>query len=278
MPGDLVYLSLRKLYGCSAELGVKTEVALPDLSFERNLEGRLGLPPVEVSAGVTRAGGRTDPGWEERALHDHLERVIARLGELPSIEDNEAVREGGWFRFHRPLRFGVGHADANPAIKALVAVDAEQVPAGSSTPGLLMNGSVAHVRDPYATDRMRDAPGSRSGSGSDRLFIWLEELRLAWEEEPDAGLRTILDRTGPPAKDGVTAWEMYGAFAEWPEMAAHMAEPLMHESACEGIGQASFVAVTEEMTVVMGSPLYIRRRPLEDRGEAGRRFLGIRRR
>jgi len=263
-PGDLIYLSTRKLYGCAAQLGVETEVALPDLSFERGVEGRLSLPPVAVSAGATRAGGYTDPGWEEQVLHDHLARVVARLGELPSLEDAAAVREGGWFRFHRPLRFGVGHADANPSIKALVAVDSTQVPRGSPVPGLLMNGSIAHVRDPYATDELRAAPGCRSGSGSDRLFIWLEEMRLAWEEEPEASLRSIFARTGSPAKDGTTAWEMYGAFSESPDIAAHMAEPLMHEMTCEGVGQASFVATTEEITLVMGSPLYIRRRPPED--------------
>ncbi len=259
-PGELVYLSLRKLYGCAAELGVKTGADLPDLRFERSVGGRLGLPPVEVSAAATRSGSRTEPGWEERVLEDHLGRVVARLGELPDLEESEAVREGGWFRFHRPLSFGVGHADGNPSIKALIAVDARQVAPGSVVPGLLMNGSILHVRDPYATEELRSAPGSRSGSGSDRLFIWLEELRLAWEEEPDAGLRTILGHTGPPEKDGTTAWEMYGAFSESPEMRDHMAEPRMHEATCEGIGQASFVVATDELTLVLGSPLYIRRR------------------
>ena len=265
-PGDLVYLSPRKLYGCAAQLRIETAARRPDLDFEGSAEARLGLPPVaEVSARGSARGSRIDPGWEEHLLHRHLELVVEGLGALPSLEHSETVREGEWFRFHRDLKFGVGHADAEPSIRALIVVDGaeqEMRTAGAVVPGLLMNGSVAH-----ATEELRTAAGNRSGSGTDELFIWLEKMRLASEEEPETPSRSLRSANGAAPRSAETALEMYGAFARDGRMQSHMAEPLMRQAPCEGIGQASFVAVGEERVLVMGSPLYVRICPLEEREE-----------
>lgn len=265
--GDIVYLSDRKLYNSAAQQGIKTGAMRSDV----DIEGTAGVQPVlGISAQGTVRTGRSDPGKAERLTIRHLDAVIKRLGAIPNLEAGEAIREGEWFRFHRSLRFGVGHSDAGVQIKALVVTDQEQVPSGISVPGLLMNGSIAHVREPYATDGLRAAPGSRSGSGTERLFNWLDEIRRAQEDDLGANQREILESVGNAPRGGATALEMYGLFAKERWMAPYLTEPLMHGAPCEGVGQASFVAVGEEMTVVMGSPLYIKVRPFTaDRNGSG---------
>ncbi|HEY2716142.1 MAG TPA: SAVMC3_10250 family protein [Solirubrobacterales bacterium] len=274
-PGDLIYLSERKLYGCAAYLGIDTEVSAPARETEGGVAATLGIPEVGgVSASAGTKGSRIDPGWEEQVLERHLREVMKRIGRLPSLENAEAVEGEQWFRFHREVRFGVGYADDQPSIKALVVVDSEPVARGASVPALLLNGSVVHVRDPYATEELRAEPGNRSGSGSGRLFNWLEEMRQASEQDPHASPRLIRERAGPPADDADTALEMYGAFADRRLPPTVMAEPLMHGAVCEGVARASFVAVGEESTLVMGSPLYVRQCPLDSEPQSEPKLLG----
>jgi hypothetical protein len=215
----------------------------------------------------------SDPGKTERLTVRRLEKVVRRLGHLPNLEAGETVGEGGWFRFRRNLRFGVGHSDVGVQIKALIVVDRERIPVGLSVPGLMMNGSITHVRPPYATDELRTAPGSRSGSGTERLFNWLEEVRRLREEDPRADPQAVLAALGSPPRGTATALSMYRLFAEESWMASYLAEPLMHGAPCEGVGRASFVAVGEDATVVMGSPLYIRECPLPDGDDGSESFL-----
>ncbi len=274
-PGDLIYLSERKLYACASYLGVDTEVAAAERATEGGVTATIGVPEVGgVSARAGSQGSRVDPGWNERVLERHLRAVTKRLGRLPSIENAEMLQEGHWFRFHREVRFGVGYADSGPSVKALIVVDSEPKEEGDSVPALLLNGSVVHVRDPYATDELRAAPGGRSGSGTGRLFSWLEEMRRAWEQDPDASLRTIRERTGPPARSAETALEMYGAFADRRLVDTVVPELPMQGAVCEGVARASFVAVGEGLTLVMGSPLYVRQCPLETEPRPGRNLLG----
>ncbi|MGN6276459.1 MAG: hypothetical protein ACTHNP_11120 [Solirubrobacterales bacterium] len=266
VPGNLVYLSEAKLYGLAAHLEVRTDRIEPNLQFERTGGGRIGVPPMaDLSGKATVKGERVDPGAEERFLLQVLEKVLARLGEMPDLEKQEDILEGELFRFHRNLKFGVGHSDAGPPIKALVVVDAEPIPRDLTTSGLLMNGSIAYVRDPYATDELRETPGSRSGSGTERLFNWLDEARRAWEADPPANMRTILSRTAGPPRGSTDATDMYWLFADEGWLAGHLAEPLMHGAPCEGVARASFIAPGEESLVVMGSPLFIRVAPLQMR-------------
>lgn len=265
MQGDLVYLSERKLYTLAASSGVRTDRLEPKLAFEGTGGGRIGIPPVDLSAKASVKGERVDPGAEDRSLLELLEKVLARSSKVADLEKQEDILEGEFFRFHRKLKFGVGHSDAGPRIKALVAVDAEPVPLDLTTSGLLLNGSIAYVRDPYATDELRETPGSRSGSGTERLFNWLDEARRAWEADPPADMRAILARTAGNPRGTTTAIEMYRLFAQEDWLAGHLAEPLMHGAPCEGVACASFIAPGEETLVVMGSPLFIRVTPLSRR-------------
>lgn len=279
-PGDFVYRSERKLYAAAAQQGLKMGALRSDVDIEGMAGAQAGDPSVAgLEARGTVRATYSDPAKAERLTVRDLDGVVRELGKLPDLEAGETIREGEWFRFHRDLRFGVGHSDMGAQIKALVVADREPVPPGLSVPGLMMNGSIAHVQAPYATDALRTAPGSRSGSGTDRLFNWLDEVRRAQEDDPTADRRAILDRVGDAPRGTGIALAMYRLFCEERWVASHLAEPLMHGAPCEGVAQASFIAVGDEITVVMGSPLYIRVCPLsEGRERSGGRFAGIFRR
>lgn len=258
-PGDLVYASTGKLYAHGAQVGLRTRSLEPRVELSGEAGMQATLPPVAGAAakGAARAV-QVDPGKDERLLHRHLESMVGRLGHLADLEASDPVHEGQWFSFRRRLSFSVGHADAEPAVNALIVVDAERESQAPSVPGLLMNGSVAHVRAPYATEELRQAKGVRSGSGTDRLFIWLEEVRRQWEASPEADLRTIRERTRVGARSAEVAHDMYSLFCREDWLTNHFAEPVLIGAFCEGVARASFVAVGEERTVVMGSPLYAR--------------------
>jgi hypothetical protein len=278
LPGDLVYVSRRKLHNCAAHLGIKTGSLEPDLEVRGTVGAEVGIPSLgSISAEGTARGTRIDDGAEEQHLHALLRKVVSGLGEIPNLEESGFVREGQWFRFHRDLRFGVGHSDAMPQIKALVMVDRQPIGPEQVKPALLMNGSIAHVRDPYATAEIRTTPGSRSGSGTDRLFNWLEEFRQAAEGDAEGDAAAIRGRTARAPRSIETALSMYRLFAEERWMQSPMAEPLMHGAPCEGVAQASMIIAGDETTLVMGSPLYVQVRNLgsePDRGSRLSRLLG----
>lgn len=198
-----------------------------------------------------------------------LDDVVAKLGgnRLPDLEAGDNIREGEWFRLHRQLRAGVGCADSHQSVKALVVADEFPVPEGLSIPRLLMTGSVAHVRHPYATDELRNAPGSRSGSRTDQLFLWLVDAWEALEGDPRSGLAAVAASGARPPRDPWVAMSMYDLFTREGWMDPDPLPRLSIVAPCEGVAQASFVAVDENTTLVMASPLFVRIRalPVSDR-------------
>lgn len=271
-PGDLIYLSDRKLLNLAVQLDVKTGSLNPDLAFEGSAGVSAQLPSVaQASAKAEIRGGRFDPGKQERTTARRLERVVKRLGggKLPDLERGDSVYEAGWFRFHRQLRFGIGSADSDQSVQALVVVDEKHIPEALSLPALLMTGSTTHVRPPYASEELSNAPGSRSGSGSGRLFQWLDATRRALEADPQASLDAIEvpsalnDR---PLREAETALEMYRVFSEENHLKQPQFPQLLHGAPCEGVAQASFIATGEHLTLVMGSPLFLRVRALPENG------------
>jgi hypothetical protein len=271
MPGDVLYLSRRKLYEYAPQLGIDTSRPGPESERESGAGVRIALPTVaEASAQHSRRHSRVDPAWEQRQDYELMLRVVGALGELPSIEEADEIREGEWFSFHRQVEFGIVHADTDPSVRALVVVDAEPAPEDASVVAMLLNGSVAHVRDPYTNDELRAATGSRSGSGTDEWFIWLERRRLSWEESPAAPASQLRERDGRPPRSSESAFAMYGAFTRPSGIAKNMAVPELRQAPCKGVAQASFVAAREGLTLVMGSPLYVQVRPLDREGRAER--------
>jgi hypothetical protein len=277
-PGELIYLSERKLEALAPQLGIKATSLRPKSATG---EARMGLEVPNlagVNLGARIEGEPFDPGFRQRFTWKTLQRAEKRMGSIPSLENGDLIQEGNWFYLRRRVKVGVGHCDSMPSIRALVVVDSEPVSAGT-TPGLLLNGSILHVLDPYASDTLRTTTGDRSGSGTDRLFNWLEEVRRSWEEEPQANLRQVVKRIGLAPRGTETALSMYDLFAREEWLAPYFAEPLMHGMFCEGIAQASLVCIGEDRAVVMGSPLFLRRcSPATDDNREGfiSRLLGRR--
>ncbi len=289
-PGDLIYLSERKLSNLAIYFGVKTASLDPHLDIEGGAGLAVGVPSVgQVSAQTSVRGGRTDPNATARSQMNSLKDVVKKLGGdgLPNLETADRIREAGWFRFHRRLRFGIGSSDSQQSVRALVVVDEKHVPKDLSIPALLMTGSPEHVRPPYTSDELRNAPGSRSGSGSGLLFQWLDRARRALEDDPEADLNEIevpailTDLLDQPLRDIKTAAEMYRVFSENHTLNQPQFPQLLHGAPCEGVAQASFIAASDDITLVMGSPLFLRVRALPESDTAAesrwprlRRFFG----
>jgi len=260
-PGDLFYVSDRKLLNLARHFGLKTAGLEPETALEGRGELELSLPPLaRAKLGAKAQSTRRDPDRRNRAREQLLANVCKRLDKTgpADIESGEdSIDEEGWFRFCRRLRFGVGHADDDQSVSAFVAVDETKVPGGTPVPGLLLNGSVAHVLPPYTSDELRNSPGRRSGSSTGRLFIWLDTARRALEEDPNADLEMLgapeFD-IGVPPRHPDTAVSMYALFArgDW------LRPQLLNGAYCEGVAQASLIAPGDHLTVVLGSPLFLR--------------------
>ncbi|HEY2715221.1 MAG TPA: SAVMC3_10250 family protein [Solirubrobacterales bacterium] len=265
----MVYLSERKLRQLALDLKVRTGSFDGDFALGGEAGLDAGVPPVgRVSAKGSVQARYSDPAAQQKAIARQLDAVIKKLGgdRIPNLETGDnGIRDGKWFRFHRQLRFGIGHADSIPDFKALIVVDERPVSGGPPAARLLMNGSVAHVLDPYATEEMRNSPGNRSGSSSDHLFIWLDEARRVLEADPGADLGRLgseyFNEDLPP-RNTSTAMEMYGAFAEERSPDPPVFPRLLNGGPCEGVAQVSFVAVNTTDTLVLASPLFVRVRAL----------------
>jgi hypothetical protein len=262
--GDLVYLSERKLNNLSVLMNLPTEILGPTKHL--SAEGSAGINIGafgHLGLGLTQESTRIDLTREERALHDRLVEVIRRLepGGLPRLDSGPTeIAEAGWFSFHRKLRFGVGTDDDAHSVRALIAVDDEPVDPSSPHPGLLMHGSPAHVLPPYAVD-FDQSTAQRSGSGSGTLFQWLDRVREQLDSHPrreiaDLDLGEI--RPSPSRARDVSAIMMYGMFARLGADRDFCVSQLLNSAPCEGVAQASLIAIDAETTVVLASPLYIR--------------------
>jgi hypothetical protein len=269
-PGDFIYISVRKLLNLAIHYGLKTGSLAAQVDIDGSGGLSVGLPHVAQASiqGTVRAK-HVDPGRQDREVVQLLERVVRNLSRsgLPDLESGEGdVREAGWFSFRRPLRFGIGCADSAHSVKALIAVDERPAPAGSWLPGLMMNGSPAHVRPPYGAVELQESAGSRSGSGTGQFFIWWDEFRRAWEARQAVDLLAGASLPGvesSPRGPGA-ALSIYRLFAGDGWLDAPELPQLLHGAPCEGIAQVSYVAVEEALTLVTASPLYIRARQLED--------------
>lgn len=265
-PGELIYLSERKLLNMARSQGLDTAWFDTDVTAQVEGQGALPLlPGTGACAGGKVIAQRVDPQpRRERAMEQALEKLLRRLSkyELADLDAGEqGVHEGDWFRFHRRLRFGVGTDDSTGSVRALILVDQEPVDDSGIGAGLLMNGDPKHLRPPYRPDDVDDHPGHRSGSGTGRLFRWLNEAREAHEKTgvaDRAAHEMGVFATDPPTEGGKVPVSMYNLFARDDWMTDPRFPQLVNPAACEGIAKAYLVRTWEQTTVVMGSPLYAR--------------------
>jgi hypothetical protein len=184
---------------------------------------------------------------------------------LPHVDgeagaDDATPRQGEWFRFRRHLRFGVGAADDDHAVRALVLVDETPVDEDGAVPGLLLTGAPHHLQEPYAYDAPDGVAGARSGSGTGQLFKWLRAARDTLDEDARAGLdgpAADLFGSNPVRSSAATATSMYRLFArdDWLEPPF---PDISRPAFCEGVAIASLIMADSDLTVIMGSPLYVR--------------------
>jgi hypothetical protein len=273
-PGDLIYLSDRKLRDLAQHFGIKGSRYETTVLVQGSGAATLPLAPgTSLSASIAARAERIDHDQARRTRARLLDRVIAALeneGPLPHLDRHAGpppttadLGQGCWFRFDRDLRFGVGAADSDHSVKALVFVDHCAIEQDDGvTPGLLMTGAPHHLQDPYSYDSPDAVSGARSGSGTNELFCWLRDAHRTFETDPLSGLGTptsSLFLTNPVASLPSVALSMYELFARDDWLAPAPSFPdIKRPARCEGIGIASLVVSSDEATVVMGSPLYVR--------------------
>jgi hypothetical protein len=263
-PAEFVYISERKLFGLARAREIPVSWFEQEATFEVN--GRLAVPIAPGTGMSVRADAkaeRVQPEQRERAIEQLLARVVRSL-EREGIADLDKGRgdiiDGGWFRFHRGLRFGVSSGEYDPSVCALVMVDREAVGEDGTVPGLLMFGSPQHLRPPYYSEELNNRPGARSGSATGTLFRWLQGARQALEDDPQLNLDPL--REGLSLERLYAPSTMYGLFARDDWMGKPRFPQLVDHAPCEGVARATFVAAEDALTIVMASPLYVRVRAI----------------
>jgi hypothetical protein len=257
---EFVYLSERKLLNLARLYDEDPGWVETERTKERGASANVRF--AQAGRRTTTRSEPLDPRPRDRALEALLGRMLGGpMSGLPDLDTSEnGVREGEWFRFRRALRFGIGMSDSNYSVNAFVLVDQEGVDQTGFVAGLLMNGSAIHVRDPYRRDVPDDLPGQRSGSSTERLFEWLVNRDRQNEKSIEASAEAP---TKPqplrPSDAGWIAAEMYHGFARSDSLIDPRFPDIVGRGECEGVAQVSLIGTHNETTVVMASPLYVRR-------------------
>lgn len=244
-PGDLIYVSQRKLASLAPHLGVKAHFTFSD-DFD-------GEETPERRAGV------------ERTLREVVARLDPPHAPLPDLDVGAGrVPDGCLFRFHRHMRIGLGMDDDTHKFRSLIVVDTTAVEGGIKS-GLLMSGAPRHVRPPYRVTADASEAG-RSGSSTGHLFRMLYAMREQFDTGMPASLHDVRDPLfAEPGRGDEASWiaaELYRRFAGDAWDSDPRFPPIVHPAPCQGIAQASFTRCHDETTIMFASPLFIHVRPL----------------
>jgi hypothetical protein len=277
-PSEFVYISERKLLALARGRGISTAWLERHVTLEGS--GRLSLPlpaGAGLSAQATAGVERVQPDQREQAIERLLAKIVRQL-HREGVADLDArtgvFTEGGWFYFHRRLRFGVASGEYDPDLRALVLVDRVPVEDYSPVPGLLMFGSPEHLVAPYRSAQLERSPGARTGSSTGTLFRWLQTTRKSREADPEADLNELRD--GLSLESPEAPHTMYDVLAREDWMGNPGLPRLLDRRPCEGLAEVSLIAANDHRTTVMATPLYVRVRQLATPNSAainGRRRL-----
>jgi hypothetical protein len=265
-PSEYVYISERKLLALARLRGISTAWFKRHVTVEGSGRFSLPLAPGTGISGKAAAGvQRVQPDQYEHAIERLLDKVVRDL-QREGVADLDAtsgtLTDGNWFRFHRRLRFGVGSAQGEPDVRALVLVDRQAVEGYSLVPSLLMFGSPGHLRPPYHSEPLETSPGARSGSSTGTLFEWLQRTRQSREVAPQADLNQL--REGLSLESPEAPHVMYDLFTQRDWMANPGFPRLLDRRPCEGLAEVSLIAADDRRTTVMATPLFVRVRQLPE--------------
>jgi hypothetical protein len=272
-PGELIYLSERKLFHLARLRGVSS--AWAEREARRQTQGGpaggggsdhgAGGGGGERSSRTWFARRRLDPQRRARNIDEMLTRVVWGVAErdgLAALDDGAlGIAKGGWFHFRRPLRVGVGAADDTRPSRALVLVDREPVELDGVLPSLLMHGSPRHLRALWPGEDLVEQAGRRGGPGTGTLFRRAAAVEMARETEIEGHLPTLVDRLHEGRHERGSSEElasMYETFASDDWVGALPLPQLADAAFCEGIALTSLITAGSGRTIVMASPLYVR--------------------
>ncbi len=261
MTGEFVYLSERKLEQLCRTKDVKfpsRDHPPTETDVSASVSARV---PLFADAAIefnrkNQAGGSID---RQSGLRLALKEAVDRLESCGLAElDDPHVRlhRAGWFRFHRNLKFGVGSADHDYSVRALVLIDEYPVDYSETRVGLMMHGSIIHVLPPYLPDNANELEGARSGSRTGALFEWARDISESVEVSASGA-----DFPPTPSGSDEDAADMYRLLStkDW-----FGTRQLTNPAPCEGVAWVTNIAVDNDTTIVMGTPLYVRMAPFPE--------------
>jgi hypothetical protein len=262
---ELIYLSQTKLVGLAGRRGVKLSYFKTAMDAEASGSVTVPVTPATVSVRGSVRAERVDEQRAQRAIEKQLRNVLrAMAGDtLPDLDAPEPrLSEGHWFRFHRVLRFGIGSADHDQSLAALIMIDRDPIGLDGAVPGLLLHGAPIHLMAPYRPKQLGDPSEGRSGSGTGPLFAWLRTADALLDEDPDRSLDALetedLERDPDPPQ--ALAQDIYRMFTEGQGLLR--LRELQNQAPCEGVARITHISASDQGTIVMASPLYVRQRAL----------------
>lgn len=260
--GQLIYVSDVKLSWLAHDYRLappRREVSRRDSQV---LTAKARIPTI---VGALERSAETDYAADiDGQTHTVLRQIVDKMRKegLPDLDTPGVdLREGQPFSFHRDLIFGPAHADNDVSIRALLIVDRTDRTVDGITPGLLMHGSVEHLRHPYRDEEMLRGPGTRSGSATGFVFRWATEFDRYLETHNPDDTTTLRNKlAGRPNDIRVAALSMYRSFSN--EDSSLRPPELPNFGPCSGIAFVTGIATNGRETVVVASPVYAAIKPL----------------
>lgn len=194
-----------------------------------------------------------------RDLAPRLLAILAREGHPDLDEPRARPAAGGLVWFRRPLRVGLAAADGDPAVRALVLVDAAPVGDDGVQPGLLLHGAPDRVPPRLRPPDWETRPGVRPGGGTGPLLSWLVEADRCHDADPGFDPERELGHPhAHPRHRGERVVQMYDLFASELWLGDSGLRGIAGPVPCQGVARVGFTAIRGDKAVVVASPLVVR--------------------
>lgn len=264
MNQEYIYISSGKLTSLAESEGVDEITKHRAKSRTVSLTASLAPGGVGGSASVSEVND-LDVLYQPEPDFELLRKLMPSLNisSIPSIDspyESETIGQDEWFRFHREVRFGIGHAECASDKRVFVAVDSSNDFSERAVPGLFLHGSPQHLRGRYKETLVNSASG-RSGSKSELIFALLADYQQR-EFEDNAEVREDIrmseawQKRGSSSPDRVLI-DVHRMYVLHGVGADPMFRRVDNRHICSGIARATSICTSGESKVVFGSPLYV---------------------